>query len=223
MLMRQTILAIMFGLSTTASYGDTVVYDTLSDTPVFPFLTYNIGVPPTSPAPPRSTAMRFVPSEGGFLSTIEVSLLEIAGVEWSLSATIYPDVAGLPGQTGLESIAYTGGQAGFSGNLSLAASGTTWLDPSAAYWLGLAPETDGMFIGWSQSNLATTGMNKAQTWAELDGFWFSILPDENQAGFLISANTAIPIPAAAWLFGSALGLLGWRGSRKSCSTTIERT
>ncbi|MGI9342196.1 MAG: hypothetical protein ACR2QV_05065 [Gammaproteobacteria bacterium] len=207
MSMHQSLLAIVLAFFAAATHGATVVYDTLSDTTGPAGVSYNIGVPPSSAAPPRSTAMRFVPSEGGFLTAIDVYLSEHIGTDWSVSASVYPDVGGRPGQSALESVSYTGGTAWFAGALSLVASGTTWLDPAEAYWLGIAPETEGMFVGWQRSQLATPGSNKAQTFAELDGFWFIILPDDNQAGFRMSVNTAIPIPAAVWLFGSALGLL----------------
>jgi len=205
--MRQTLTVIILGLLCVEAHGATVVYDTLSHPGSNNF--YIIGVSPVRPAaPPRSTAMQFVPSQGGFLTAVDVRLNDIIGVDWSASASIYPDVGGLPGMTALESILFAGGPAGFVGVLSLPATGTTWLDPAQTYWLGLAPKTPGMFVGWRESGLATIGPNKAQTWPALNGFWFNILPNLNQAEFLISVNTTVPVTPAIWLFISALGFLG---------------
>ncbi len=201
---------VVLGLLTTAAHGTTVVYDTLSDTPAFGTPLFNIGISPDSGLSPRSTAMQFTPSETGFLSLIEVALADLwtTNTSWSVAATIYPDVGGLPGQTALESILFTDGTIGFTGTVSFMASGTTWLDPAQKYWLGISPEIDNMYVGWKETTLPTTGLNKARTWAELNGFWFHFLSNNNQGGFRVSVST-VPIPSAIWLFGAALGLLGW--------------
>ena len=45
-----------------------------------------------------------------------------------------------------------------------------------------------------------------------DNVGIATMADGSQSAFIL---TAVPVPAAVWLFGSALGALGWIGRRKN--------
>jgi hypothetical protein len=60
---------------------------------------------------------------------------------------------------------------------------------------------DGMTTDWDGTTLVASNLT-------LCGF-------ESWCGYEMRFTAAVPVPAAAWLFGSALGLLGWMRRRKA--------
>jgi hypothetical protein len=86
--------------------------------------------------------------------------------------------------------------------------------------------SDQMLWGFNTTNifcspeLQLNCTNSESVYIELDSA-FNGLFERNfrTTGF---ATTTIPIPAAAWLFGSALGLLGW-ARRRAAASTLDGT
>jgi probable HAF family extracellular repeat protein len=96
---------------------------------------------------------------------------------------------------------------------------------------------DGAFV-WTQANgmqrlmdvLLAQSATGLTDWTLLDawdisadGQWIvgtGINPSGFNEAFL--ANIAVPIPPAAWLFGSALGILGWMRRRRTESNTDNK-
>jgi len=91
-------------------------------------------------------------------------------------------------------------------------------DPGTRYWATKA--SDGFILFWEVDDSAVAGggvcdvadvFNLACLDAALEvtsGSWTTI--DDKELSHITFYDTAIiPVPAAVWLFGSALGLLGW--------------
>jgi len=105
-------------------------------------------------------------------------------------------------------------------------TGGTFQDNGAAIW-DAGTETDGLFgaaflVGSSASDSpAQNGViqanNDFSVYAGLAtpaGYNFTNLPGANTPLLRITAVSAVPVPAAAWLFGSALPFLGFMRRRK---------
>lgn len=66
---------------------------------------------------------------------------------------------------------------------------------------------------WGSKSFDLTGADNNEVWI---AFWLD--NGENDYGKfdnILVTGTAVPVPAAAWLFGSAFALLGWRARRSS--------
>ncbi len=88
---------------------------------------------------------------------------------------------------------------------------------------GISPSTPGLFTNvqsehyWSDTEFAPNPLNAWEFYFSL-GYQFIGSKLNNYSAWAVRDGdvSAVPIPAAFWLFGSALGLLGWirRGYRK---------
>ena len=91
------------------------------------------------------------------------------------------------------------------GQVSDVPGGTNWQDIAAGHEFSLALATDGSLFGWGAAvSTATPGVD----WPLGNNFI-----DVDAGAYHALALQAVPLPAAAWLFGSALGLLAWLGKR----------
>ena len=80
------------------------------------------------------------------------------------------------------------------------------LSASTSYWVSIFNDTnadtnDNWFWG-----LADPGIGNSARSTDLSS-WQALAT--NEFYFILSDANPVPVPAAAWLFGSALGLLGW--------------
>jgi len=75
-------------------------------------------------------------------------------------------------------------------------------------------QTNDFWITWTLNTLTLNSFVYAS--ANTEGIWPTIPGETNPTGILEFSSfsiTAVPLPTAVWLFGSALGLLGWLGRR----------
>ncbi|WP_243221134.1 lamin tail domain-containing protein [Methylobacter sp. S3L5C] len=75
------------------------------------------------------------------------------------------------------------------------------------------------YVSGIPGSLAALGANNASLWAlstvgNLDGAYLSLSGDIASPGKTSFAVSAVPVPAAVWLFSSALAALGFVGRRK---------
>jgi hypothetical protein len=95
--------------------------------------------------------------------------------------------------------------------ITLPTSQTFFLDPNTTYWIGFDTANDSS-LGW----IYNQDISQRGTMARrVNGSWTQ-LPNAIVPALRI---TAVPVPAAVWLFGSALGVLGWAKKKtRSCAT-----
>jgi len=139
----------------------------------------------------------FVP---GSLFTHNITNLSVGG-GGSASATSYDCIEG----------SFGGGVfASLCGNYNYGANyvneGTATWGPGTAH--SKTPGGDDVQLGSEQSvNQNYDGMSG--TWNGTTLLMSNVVPFLTGSSITLTTISAIPVPAAAWLFGSALGLLGW--------------
>jgi hypothetical protein len=161
--------------------------------------------------------MRFI-----FLLLVFVStFVQAAPVTWTVNNAIFDDGATLTGQFDFNS------ETGVYSNVSLStSSGTILTDPwsydqvpvgdGTEAWLGDTdidiPNRRTLLL---QFSLALSSAGGSVDLIGSEGFPGSLeVPRNLLAGASVSA---VPVPAAVWLFGSGLGILGWiRRKQTSC-------
>ncbi|MDP7419757.1 MAG: hypothetical protein QF483_07725, partial [Gammaproteobacteria bacterium] len=82
--------------------------------------------------------------------------------------------------------------------------GNDWIAIAAGNDYSIALDVDGSILGWGQPFAVGTG-TAGVDWPL--GNNFIAIDGGNYHG--LALQSAVPIPATVWLFGSALGLLGW--------------
>ena len=129
----------------------------------------------------------------------------IGGDVGTATVAIYTDGGSIPGSelfsSGFSAVSAGGDWSG--------ASGQTWLLGPGIYWVAFEVRDGDNFDGWMSqpvsSPLSDYAFTSVDNWINNDGMDF---------GVQISGVASVPVPAAAWLSGSALlGLVGVR--RKS--------
>lgn len=98
--------------------------------------------------------------------------------------------------------------------INLAAATTYWI----SIYNNTAPDSELSYWGWAGNISVATGetavrsFDNFSTWVTVSGGGAPLLSEEQ---YFQLADATIPIPAAIWLFGSALGLLGWIRRKKA--------
>ncbi|MEQ1803305.1 MAG: VPLPA-CTERM sorting domain-containing protein [Gammaproteobacteria bacterium] len=92
--------------------------------------------------------------------------------------------------------------------VTLQASGATLLQPRTTYWLAVEPVL-GSTMGWAWNDQGRVGVRSHYDLPPNYGTW-TTYPNSTSPAYRITVNApVVPVPAAAWLFASALGALGW--------------
>lgn len=163
--------------------------------------------------------------------TVQISaalLLSVFGSISSVSAAIIPfsatmDCAAANGGAGTCALGGTG-----TGTTSATLDDSTNLFSWTVEWSGLsAPvsaahfhgpatvsQSAGVAVGIDHTSNPSVGsatITSAQAAELLAGLWYMNVHSEGQfsGGEIRGQLSIVPVPAAVWLFGSALGLLGW--------------
>lgn len=204
---RVSLLICVLAAMPIATNASTVVFDSVGGRSNS---TYVVGTTNPPSLNPARHAMPFIPSGTGFVSELEFQLTTFVLGGNALEAVLYThaEVVGSPfGQPGtiLESVPVIAALQSGDMLLSVEFGGSTRIESGSMYWLGLTPLVGDMFVGWQHNTLGLPGP-RAFTFPSVLPAW--IVDPLEIAQFRVSVNI-IPIPAAVWLFGSALGLLGW--------------
>jgi hypothetical protein len=92
--------------------------------------------------------------------------------------------------------------------VTLQASGATLLQPRTTYWLAVEPIL-GSTAGWAWNDQGRIGVRSHYDLPPNYDSW-TTYPNSTAPAYRITVNApVVPVPAAAWLFASALGGLGW--------------
>lgn len=92
--------------------------------------------------------------------------------------------------------------------VTLQASGATLLQPRRTYWLAVEPIL-GSTAGWAWNDQGRIGVRSHYDLPPNYDSW-TTYTNSTAPAYRITVNApVVPVPAAVWLFGSALGALGW--------------
>ena len=167
----------------------------------------------------------FSPVQSGGLSEIRVAI-GTASESSTTAVTLHlrADATGTPGSS-IESY-FVAGQIPFEadevGPFSLYSSTAPLLEAGQTYWLTVETYPDGAIAGYPDSDViwhnAHFTTDEMPTWIgnqtlRFPGTSTFLVGGQIDNAFQVYVNV-VPIPAAAWLFGSALGLLGVVGGRR---------
>lgn len=141
-------------------FAQTVVYKNFGPGNSFGSSGWRVGGPLVTPRVPFGQAMEFSPSQGGYLSTIEVGMGPLLSSDNAFTASIWSDAQGVPGAV-LESIEAVHKDLTVSDIVKFISAGRAYLVPSTKYWLVLMP-IDDFFAAWGLTEPKVNG-NSAET------------------------------------------------------------
>lgn len=156
---------------------------------------------------------------GGYVDQITVALYGLYGINGGnhFRASIYLDVpdAGDPvlAPGALVASYEFAIDMYFPGVFTVQTPGNALLQPLALYWLAIEP-VDSTQAAWLYNNQGFRGVRAHYDSPTNPGGWITYANSVAPA-FRITANAPVPAPAAAWLLGAALAVLG--GMRRRAS------
>jgi hypothetical protein len=157
---------------------------------------------------------------GGTISSIkwygsDANWPGFGGVDLGFRIRVYADNSGMPSSsvvydalTGSLFPAATTGIGDFPARYEFAPTGLS-LASGTTYWLSIEEVVNAIYPwGWSVSTTGVGGnLGVVYRVTDTDPFQTSAFTSGTDMAFTLSVAT-VPVPAAAWLFGSAVGLMG---------------
>jgi hypothetical protein len=167
--------------------------------------------------PDFATAFRFSGgTSGGYVDEVVIAIFPIrrsTDDSFRYKASIYVDAVDigedplLAPEVLLESIEFSVASSG-SQIVTLQSSGATLLQARTAYWLAVEPILESS-AGWAWNDQGRIGVRSHYNLPPNYDSW-TTYPNSTSPVYRITVNApVVPVPAAAWLFASALGGLGW--------------